>query len=80
MTVAKAYLDQLNRAHALPADRASALKSAIDKADKNNPSKASLDQLNTQASQLEKDAASASGADASRMHALAATLKARASK
>jgi hypothetical protein len=78
--VSRAYLDQLNRAHALPADRAAALQSAIDKADKNKPSKSALDQLDALATQLEKDAASASGGDASRMKALADSIKAKTSK
>jgi hypothetical protein len=79
-TVSRAYLDQLNRAHALPADRAAALKSAIDKGDKGKPSKAALDQLDSLASQLEKDAASASGTDATHMKDLAASIKAKTSK
>ena len=78
--VSRAYLDQLNRAHALPADRAAGLKSAIDKADKNKPSKSALDQLDALATQLEKDAASASGIDASRMKALASSIKAKTEK
>jgi hypothetical protein len=79
-TVSRAYLDQLNRAHALPAERAAALKSAIDKADKGKPSKAALDQLDSLTSQLEKDAASASGVDAMRMKELAESIKAKTSK
>jgi hypothetical protein len=79
-TVSRAHLDQLNRAHALPADRAAALKSAIDKADKGKPSKAALDQLDALASQMEKDAASATGIDAAHMRDLAASIKARTSK
>ena len=78
--VSRAYLDQLNRTHALPADRASALKSAIDKADKGKPSKSALDHLDALVTQLEKDAASASGVDASRMKALAASIKAKTAK
>jgi hypothetical protein len=78
--VSRAYLDQLNRTKALPADRAAALKSAIDKADKNKPSKGALDQLDSLASQLDKDAASASGVDAMRMKDLAASMKAAAAK
>jgi len=79
-TVSRAYLDQLNRAKALPADRAAALKSAIDKADKGKPSKSALDQLDSLASQLEQDAASASGADAMRMKGLAESIRAKTSK
>jgi hypothetical protein len=79
-TVSRAYLDQLNRAHALPADRAAALKSAIDRADKNKPAKTALDQVDSLAGQLEKDAASASPIDAARMKGLAASIKARSAK
>jgi hypothetical protein len=78
--VARAYLDQLTRSKALAANRASALKSAIDKADKDKPAKAALDTLDTLAGQVEKDAASASGQDAARMKALASTIKARTAK
>ena len=78
--VSRAYLDQLNRTHALPADRAAALKSAIDKADKGKPSKAVLDQIDALASQLEKDAASANATDAMRMKGLAASILAKTSK
>jgi len=79
-TVSRAYLDQLNRTKALPVDRAAALKSAIDKADKGKPSKATLDQLEAMATKLEQDAASAHGVDAAHLKALAASLKAAASK
>jgi hypothetical protein len=78
--VARAYLDQLTRSKAIAGSRASALKSALDKADKDKPAAAALDQLETIAGQLEKDASSASGADAARMKALASTIKARTSK
>jgi hypothetical protein len=79
-TVARAYLDQLNRSHALSADRAAAAKSAIDKADKDKPSKAALDQVDKIAGELERGADSASGIDAAHMKALAAAMKARAAK
>jgi len=78
--VARAYLDQLNRSKALNAARASALKSAIDKADKDKPAKGALDTLDTLAGEIEKDAASASGVDAARMKALASTIKTRTAK
>jgi hypothetical protein len=78
--VSRAYLDQLNRTHALPADRGAALKSAIDKGDKGKPSKAVLDQLDSLASQLEKDAAAANATDAMRMKGLAASIRAKTSK
>ncbi len=70
----------MNRTHALPPDRAAALKSAIDKADKGKPSKAAVDQLDSLADQLEKDAGAASPTDAMRMKGLADSIKAKTSK
>jgi hypothetical protein len=78
--VARAYLDQLTRSKALPAERLAAIRSAIDRADGRNPNAATLDQLTTIAGQLEKDAAAAAGRDATRMSALADTLKARVAR
>ena len=78
--VARAYLDQLNRTNALDAARAAAVKTAIDRTEKGKPNKAAIDQLDTIAQQLERDATSASGKDAERIKALASTLKARASR
>ena len=81
--VALAYVDQLARSKAIAADRARAVKTALERADGLHDQKASLaaaDQLNTMARQFEADAASAGGADAARMKALAETLKARALK
>ncbi len=70
--VAKAYLDQLTRSAALPAQRLTALTSAIEKAE----SRKETSQLKTLAAQLDKDAASAkSPADADRMRALAEIMK-----
>jgi len=70
--VAKAYLDQLTRAKAITADRAAALKTAIEK---NNRS-----QMTTLATQLEQDSASATGVDATRMKALAEVLRGRVAR
>ena len=68
LTVAKAYIDQLERSQALSADRISALRAAIQKGDKGN--------LKKMATALEKDAATAkSEADGNRMRALAEILK-----
>jgi len=78
--VALAYLDQLNRSSAIDAARAAAVKSALAKTEKGKPNKAAIDQLDTLAQQIERDAASASGRDADRMKALAATLKGRATR
>ncbi len=76
----KAYLDQLTRSNGIPAARLNAVKSAIDRADRNNPDRAAVAQLDTIASQLEQDAATASGRDADRLRALAATIKGRAAR
>jgi hypothetical protein len=78
--VARAYLDQLNRSKAIQAARASAIKSAIDRADRNDPDRPSLDQLDSLAGQLEADANAASGHDADTMRALAATIKGRVAR
>jgi hypothetical protein len=68
LTVAKAYIDQLERSQALSADRISALRTAIQKSD--------MGSLKKMAPALEKDAATAkSAADANRMRALADILK-----
>jgi hypothetical protein len=78
--VARAYLDQLTRSNGIPAARAAAVKKALNVADKDNPGKSALDQLDAVAKQVEQDAASASGLDATRLKALATTMKARAAK
>jgi hypothetical protein len=78
--VARAYLDQLNRNHAIQPARAAAVKSALDKTDRDKPSPAALDQLATVAGQLEQDAAAATGTDATRLRALAAAMKARTAR
>jgi hypothetical protein len=75
--VARAYVDQLARSKALAADRLGALRSAIDRADRSRPDRAALDQLETLAMQLERDAAAAAGRDQQRMRSLASTLKGR---
>ena len=77
--VAKAYLDQLSRSKALSAERMAAVKSALDRADRrrspNDKGAAAANaQLKSVAGQLETDAAAASGRNAARIRALAATL------
>jgi hypothetical protein len=68
LTVAKAYVDQLERSQALPADRITALRTAIQKGDSGN--------LKKIAPGLEKDAATAkSAADSNRLKSLAEILK-----
>jgi hypothetical protein len=81
--VAKAYLDQLTRNKAIGGERAAAVKTAIERADKVRSAKdrgaqAAAEQLKTLTGQLETDAAAATGRDAARLRALAATLSERA--
>jgi hypothetical protein len=78
--VARAYLDQLNRAKGISAARAEAVRNAMQRAEGNNPNRAAIDQLDAVASQLEADAKAASGITADRLNALAATLKGRAAR
>src|SRR3954471_20549870 len=83
--VALAYVDQLTRAKSIQADRARAVKTAFERADsvRNGDQKAAAtaaEQLDSLARQFDADAGSASGANATRMKALSATLKGRAAK
>jgi hypothetical protein len=83
--VARAYVDQLARSKALPADRIKAINSALDHADsvrtgKENNAPAVLDQLDSIARQLDADAGNATGRDAARMRALASTIKERTAR
>jgi len=71
LTVAKAYIDQLERSHALPVDRITALRTAIDKGDTAS--------LKTMAPALDEIAyVERNAADKKRMQALAEILKAPA--
>ena len=73
LVVAKAYLDQLERSQALPAERIAALRTAISGAEAN---KGKMAKLKTMAPSLEENAGAAkSPADAARLHALAEILK-----
>jgi hypothetical protein len=68
LVVAKAYVDQLERSQALPADQIAALRAAMDKN--------KLGKLKGMAPSLEKSAATAkTPADSKRLHALAEILK-----
>jgi hypothetical protein len=83
--VALAYVDQLSRSKGIQPERARAVKAALDRADgirtgKERGAAAALDQLDALTRQLESDAGAASGRDAARLHALAATVKGRAEK
>jgi len=83
--VARAYLDQLLRSKAIDAERARTVKAALDKADeirtgKEKNAAAVLDQLDSVAAQIDKDAAGKGDRDAARMRAMSATIKGRAAK
>ena len=66
--VARAYLDQLTRSDGIRPERAAAVKAALHRPD-------ALGELNTLATELERDSGAASGLDAARLHALAETLR-----
>jgi hypothetical protein len=80
VVVARAFLDQLNRSKGISAARAAAVKSALDKTEKDKAAKGAVDQLDAVAKQVEQDASSASGQDATRLKSLAAAMKARATR
>ena len=85
VVVARAYLDQLNRSNAIAADRAAAVKSALDDVDglrtgQERNAADILARVEGVAGQLERDAAQASGRDAERLRALADTMKGRAAR
>ncbi len=76
LVVAKAYLDQLSRSQALPAERIAALRKAIQSAESSHMSQGKVAKLGKMAPSVEKSAATAKiPADATRLHALAEILK-----
>ena len=76
LVVAKAYLDQLSRSQALPAERIAALQAAIQGAEKSYMNKSKLAKLRHMAPSLEKSAVTAkTPADSARLHALAEILQ-----
>src|ERR1700735_3117686 len=76
LVVAKAYLDQLERSQALPAERIAGLRKAIDAAESSHMNKGKTTKLSGMAASLEQNANLAkSPADAARLRALAAILK-----
>jgi hypothetical protein len=76
LVVAKAYVDQLSRSQALPAQRIAALRKAIENAENSHMSRSELARLKGMAPSLEKSAATAKiPADSGRLHALAEILK-----
>src|SRR6185369_9183375 len=73
LVVAMAYIDQLERSQALPADRIATLRQAIQSAEKNSKD---LGKLKNLAASVEANAGSAkSAADANRFYGLAEILK-----
>jgi CMP-N-acetylneuraminic acid synthetase len=76
LVMAKAYVDQLERSQALPADRIAALRAAIHGAESSRMNKGKVAKLSGMAPSLEQSAATAkSPADSARLHALADILK-----
>jgi hypothetical protein len=76
LVVAKAYVDQLERSQALPADRIATLRTAIQNAESSHLSKSALAKLNSLGLALDKTTAPiASAADSTRLQALAEILK-----
>jgi hypothetical protein len=74
--VAKAYVDQLERSQALPADRIAALRQALQSAESSHMRRRELAKLKRLAPSLEKSAArTQSAADSTRLQALAEILK-----
>jgi hypothetical protein len=76
LVVAKAYLDQLTRSLALPADRIADLQKAMQSAESSHMNKGKLAKLKSMADSLEQSAATAkTPGDSARLHALAEILK-----
>jgi hypothetical protein len=76
LVVARAYVDQLERSQALPADQITTLRTTIQSAETSRLNKKQVSKLKSLAPSLEKSAAMAkSAADASRLRALADILK-----
>ncbi len=81
--VARAYLDQLVRSNTIPAARAEAIRTTLTNADgvrtsRDRGAAEVVGALTSLASDLERDAAAATGRDASRLRAMAETVKGRA--
>ena len=80
-SVARAYLDQLNRSKGISAARARGgeVGAGQGREGQGRPRRR-IDQLDVVAKQVEQDASSASGPDAERLKSLAAAMKARATR
>jgi len=76
LVVAKAYVDQLERSQALPADRIAAVRKAIESAESSNLNPRELAKLRTFALSLKKTAATTrSAVDSKRLQALSSILQ-----
>jgi hypothetical protein len=75
LVVAKAYIDQLERSHALPADRITALREAIQSAEGSKMNATAMAKLKELAPSLDESAGTTQSADATRLHALAEILR-----
>ena len=76
LVVAKAYLDQLNRSQAMPADQVASLQKAIHDAEASHLSRGKVKNLQKMAPSVEKSADSAkTPADATRLRALAKIME-----
>jgi len=75
LVVAKAYLDQLERSQALPADQIASVRQAIQNAESTQTNHAATSKLKDLAASMETNAGTAkSAADSRRLHALAEIL------
>ena len=76
LVVAKAYLDQLQRSQALPADQIASVRQAIQNAEKANLNKKEVGNLNSLAKSLEGSSAAVKNqADSERLKGLVAVLR-----
>jgi hypothetical protein len=75
LVVARAYIDQLERSQALPANQITTLRQAIQSAESSHLDKKDVAKLKSLASSVEQSAAGKSGADATRLNGLAEILK-----
>lgn len=76
LVVAKAYVDQLERSNALPADRVSAIRDSIADAEKSHMNKKDVSRLNRLSFNLQDDSTGAKDAAVvTRLHNLAEILK-----
>jgi hypothetical protein len=83
--VSLAYVDQLTRTRAIQPASADAVRATLERADRLRNARQRgaagvLSQLDALATQLDRDAKAASGRNAARLQALAATLRDRAAQ